>query len=322
MVERVVYVLGAGSSYDAGGPLIRDFFSMDSERSERVHFDHFQSDEKFLGLQAAYEEWAEGAKDPNIEGFFQRVQFQRLMRKGFDTHLPGVTLNPETLYRYLVWYIAAYVRASVADQGNPPAYYRDFAKSLRQRGKRYAVLTFNYDLVFERALLKEYGELDYKLGRIRGLKKFSKGVPLIKLHGSLNWSWCSGCEEVYVDENPTAANYRREACPRRRCGMLLEPLIVPPDANKNASLDIISGLWRKAGSFLNQADRIVIVGYSLPDADTSAKELLMEPVQRASRFDVINSHPSALSAVEKKLSRKSDAPAATPFRDYVKTLTT
>ncbi len=72
---------------------------------------------------------------------------------------------------------------------------------------------------------------------------------------------------------------------------------------------------------MNQADKIVIVGYSLPDADTSARELLMEPVQRTSRFDVINSHPSALSAVEKKLNRKSDAPAATPFRDYVKTLT-
>jgi NAD-dependent SIR2 family protein deacetylase len=320
MVERVVYVLGAGASYDAGGPLIRDFFSMQSGRSERVHSDYFLSDGKFRSLQAAYEKWASQTKDPNVEGFFQRVAYQRLMRKDFDTNLPGVTLNPETLYRYLVWYIAAYVKSSVADQGNPPGYYRDFARSLRQWGKRYSVLTFNYDLVLERALLREYGELDYKLGRIRGLKKFSKGVPLIKLHGSLNWSWCSGCEEVYVDEKPTAANYRREACPRSRCDTLLEPLIVPPDANKNASLDIISGLWRRAGSFLNQADRIVVVGYSLPDADTSAKELLMESVQRVSRFDVINSHPDALFAIEKKLNRKSDTPVATPFRDYVKAI--
>lgn len=320
MVERVVYVLGAGTSYDAGGPLIRDFFMTDSARSERVHSDYFLTDEKFLSLQAAYERWAKETEEPNVEGFFQRVAFQRLMRKDFDTHLPGETLNPEILYRYLVWYIAAYVRASVASQGNPPRHYRDFAESLRQWGKRYAVLTFNYDLVLERALLKEYGELDYKLGPIRGLKKFSNGIPLIKLHGSLNWSWCSGCEEVYVDEKPTAANYRREACPRRGCRTMLDPLIVPPDANKNASLDTISSLWRKAGSFLSKADRIVIVGYSLPDADTSAKELLIGPVQRVSRFDVINSHPSALSAIETKLGRKSDTPIATPFKDFIKAM--
>jgi NAD-dependent SIR2 family protein deacetylase len=163
--------------------------------------------------------------------------------------------------------------------------------------------------------------LDYKLGRIWGQKKFCRGVPLVKLHGSLNWLWCPKCRKVYVEDGPVAARYKRESC-TARCGGMLQPLIIPPNAQKGEYLKTISGLWRQARSILLSADRIVIVGYSLPDVDTSAEQLLMEPVQHVKRFDVINSHPAALHAVEGKLRRKSDTPVATPFRDYVKAITT
>ncbi|MBE0633626.1 hypothetical protein IH574_03570 [Candidatus Bathyarchaeota archaeon] len=54
MVERVVYVLGAGASHDAGGPLISDFFSTNTEKNARIHANYFNSNERFLALKAAY----------------------------------------------------------------------------------------------------------------------------------------------------------------------------------------------------------------------------------------------------------------------------
>lgn len=88
LVEKVVYVLGAGASNDAGGPLISDFFSMNTEKNERVHLNYFRSKEKYLALEAAYDRWAKDVDEPNVEGFFQRVEYQTLMRENFDSHLP------------------------------------------------------------------------------------------------------------------------------------------------------------------------------------------------------------------------------------------
>ena len=199
-------------------------------------------------------------------------------------------------------------------------YYRSFAESLKQPGKRFSVITFNYDLVLERAMLKELGELDYKLGRIWGHKRFCHGVPLLKLHGSLNWLWCPKCKEIFVDDKSVAHKYNRESC-LKKCGGLREPLIVPPNPQKGEYLKTIHTLWQKADTQLKKADRIVVVGYSLPDADTSAKQLLKESVQNANEFDIINSSPDAFSALEKKLERKSDIQIPTPFRDYVRAIT-
>jgi len=320
MVEKVVYVLGAGASYDAGGPLIRDFFSRESAKTMRVHSNYFDGDDKFRILEAAYETWARKTENPNVEGFFQRVDFQNLIGREFESKFTSSSVKPDTLYRYLVWYIAAFVRNCIADQRNPPGYYFDFASSLVKRGKRYSVLTFNYDLVLERAMLKELGELDYRLGALWGHKEFCKGVPLIKLHGSLNWLWCPKCGRIDVKDEPVGHKYNRISC-NARCGGFRERLIVPPNPRKEEYLQLVYGLWRNAYSLLMAADRIVLVGYSLPDVDSSARELLLEPAETVKRFDIINSSPNALQALERKLRRRSDTPNATQFKDFVNAAT-
>lgn len=320
MVERVVYVLGAGASHDAGGPLISDFFSKNAERNARIHAKYFSSNERFLALESAYKIWALDTDRPDIEKFFQRVDYQTLIGERFLSQVPARDLKPETLHRYLVWYIGAYVRNSIADQRKPPAYYRTFAKSLKRRGKRFALISFNYDLVFERAILTELKELDYKLGRIYGHKKFCNGVPLLKLHGSLNWLWCPKCEEIFVDNESVAHRYPRESC-LSRCGGMRQPLIIPPSPQKGEHLKVIQTLWRNAEYLMEEADKIVIVGYSLPDADVAAKELLKDSVRTVDEFVVVTRSPRSLKSLEKKLGRKSDLPVPTPFAEYVLAVT-
>lgn len=309
-----MYVLGAGASYDAGGPLIRDFFSNMSERSARVHREYFEGDEKYSTLKAIYEQWAKMEKEANIEGFFKNVEFNVSIGRSYQDPWDGSAIDSAILKRWLEWYIAAYVRNSVAIQRTPPKYYEEFARTLKRWGKRYSIITFNYDLVFEKAILREFGAVDYKIGVTNRL--YSTGIPFVKLHGSLNWLWCPKCDRIEIHDQPVGQKYNRVACVKK-CGGYKERLMVPPNPGKTKYLEILNRLWKKANRLLSEADSIVFIGYSLPEIDVSARELLADPVRRVFHFDIVNSNLEALRNVSERLGRKSDIDIPRSFRDYV-----
>jgi NAD-dependent SIR2 family protein deacetylase len=316
MVENIVYVLGAGASFDAGGPLTRDFFSSSSERSRTVHQRYFEKDRKFQSLATIFRNWAAYEQDANVERFFKRIEFQTLINKKFLDPVTSSAVNPEVVHEWLVWYIAAYVTRSVETQHDCPSYYEDFVKGLKKWGTHPAVLTFNYDLVIDDIMIQEFRHLDYSLGDIRGMKEVSKGVPLIKLHGSLNWLMCPDCGRIEVSDAPLAHHYKREACVKS-CGGYLERLIVPPNPTKSQYIQNIYDLWRKADVLLSKADKIVIIGYSLPEIDTDARELLSDPVRRVKAFEIVNTDAKALLTLESRLGRKCASEEAMSFSDYI-----
>lgn len=331
MVERVVYVLGAGASHDAGGPLVKDFFSRETERSKTVHTNYFDGDSKFSALESIYADWSSRTKNPNIESFFKRVEFQTLIGKPFENPLTGERTRPEVFYQYLVWYIAAYVRNSIAYQRQAPKCYRDFAASLKTRGKKQSILTFNYDLVFEKAIIDELGGIDYRLGRLRQHPDYCRGIPLLKLHGSLNWQWCPKCDNIYIFDEPVGHRYNRVSC-TSRCGGLRERLVVPPNPNKQAYLETIYGLWSKADRLLSEADRVVIIGYSVPEIDISAQELLKNAAIAAEdiHIEIVNPDLGAIGDIASRLGlRRLDtgghlnyAPVPLDFKKYVEQMLT
>ena len=316
MVERTVYVLGAGASFDAGGPLIKDFFSVENEKSRRVHERYFYSDDKFLSLKSIYDDWAQKNTYPNVEGFFKKVEFQGLIGKRFlDTHTSSAII-PSTVEDWLVWYIAAYVTRSIQAQKNRPSDYQEFVQSLKGYGRRSAVLTFNYDLVVDETMLDEFRELDYGIGDVWGMKEVSRGIPLIKLHGSLNWIQCPDCGRLEVWDEPIAHKHNRVSCVKK-CGGYKERLIVPPNPSKGPHLENIYRLWKKADKLLSEADRIVLIGYSMPQIDTSARELLTDPVRRVREFEIVNTDVGTLVTLESALGRKSSISKAMSFSEFV-----
>jgi hypothetical protein len=48
----------------------------------------------------------------------------------------------------------------------------------------------------------------------------------------------------------------------------------------------VTVLWEHAGLALTRADEVVIIGYSLPDADTRARELLFTRTNKAASVTV------------------------------------
>ena len=191
------------------------------------------------------------------------------------------------------------------------------------------IITFNYDLLIERALLllgqNQHCETfvfphSYRLPKvaatpgISGLEKFptraghGKGIALLKLHGSINW------QSVHTSQlpNPSALfNPKRElhvinspmaratlSWIRRRRRVYLQPIIVPPISGKRGTMHAgIPVLWKLAGQALREADRVVIGGYSCPPLDLEARFLLGENLRanKAKRIYVVDPNPDIVS---------------------------
>jgi hypothetical protein len=151
------------------------------------------------------------------------------------------------------------------------------------------IITLNYDSLVEEGLFKLFKvqPKDYfpvmltnaqsrdGVGLLGGYHKPT--VTIYKLHGSVTWYY-SGNESFYGEsifigprQLPIDSNdpYRR--------GLLDKvPLIVPPTFEKSSFFrnETIRAVWKLAGKAIQATDRIIIVGYSLPDSDLMMRYFL------------------------------------------------
>jgi hypothetical protein len=128
------------------------------------------------------------------------------------------------------------------------------------------------------------------------------GPTLLKLHGSLNWVYCPLCQQLdvtvacdritvvkgirYIFENPN-----RFCCPV--CRTNYEPLIITPTLLKSYGNLQISQSWRKAEIKISEADELVFVGYSLPDADIQLRCMFKRALYHRSALRSIAGKPKA-----------------------------
>jgi hypothetical protein len=100
---------------------------------------------------------------------------------------------------------------------------------------------------------------------------------LLKLHGSVNWTLYKN-GQIKLKDRPFVVRTRGKST-------VFETVsILPPGWNKRIDRNPYKRLWREARLKLEQCNTIVIVGYSLPEADLLAKALFAEVVRlRAAR---------------------------------------
>jgi NAD-dependent SIR2 family protein deacetylase len=172
-----------------------------------------------------------------------------------------------------------------------PKPYEEFAELLERIisiEQSCSVITFNYDLACDYALYRRDIPALYALGSD---DEGSRGVSLLKLHGSLNWTRCSGCEEVVALRLPNYLNRRfwptadlvkavqlsiaLELPKIRHCEKAAAsgPVIVPPTWGKTSQHQNLSKVWRRAARELSEAENIFVIGYSMPPSDAFFKYL-------------------------------------------------
>jgi len=169
----------------------------------------------------------------------------------------------------------------------PTREYEHLAKLIKQLREKaeprqsVSVITFNYDMGLDYALHRTCQ------GPCYGLETSTpRGhVPLLKLHGSVNWSYCTHCKQIepwtldwYLSQDKYGFDY---VDPRRavlRIGSSLgvcrfcekdtvHALIVPPTWSKIEYYTILRNVWARAAQELSSAEYIFVIGYSLPETD-------------------------------------------------------
>jgi len=127
-------------------------------------------------------------------------------------------------------------------------------------------------------------------------------LRLLKLHGSLSWFWIpqDRAGTTLAAWNVTdfgrclgGQRTRRRDLPGR------EPFLVPPTTSKASYFDtmVTRELWRRAYETLEDAERVVLVGYSLPVADSTFLGLLAGTiVDREIEVVVVNTNPDPVKA--------------------------
>jgi hypothetical protein len=104
-------------------------------------------------------------------------------------------------------------------------------------------------------------------------------TPLLKLHGSLNWLYCPRCDELDITPQEKGALFpavRPEygRCCRQDCTARYESVLVGPSLEQRYEHRILRDTWAQAERELLVAQFLVIIGYSLPEADYLIRAML------------------------------------------------
>lgn len=305
------YILGAGCSrnYSQGitgvaglsSPLDGDFFQMakkvilarggDYMFYSDLPLEHFLKD---LGRMYGYEELPKepidlfddprlGLESVMTAFSLRREIFERpVYLMGFRAPFPSRNLDRLlTLRRLIVITIAEALKGPICGK------HLKLAKSMKSGD---IVLSFNYDILMENALrsVQKFTDNGYLItfynvlsgGDWIAADSEKSTIPVVKLHGSLNWLKCSYCDSDLlaryqkVDEAAVTA-LDTMGCPKCNVGTAnLARVIIPPLLTKGYDDPTIHYLWLEAERLLHDVEEVVIIGYSLPPTDIATETLL------------------------------------------------
>lgn len=184
--------------------------------------------------------------------------------------------------------------------------YRDLLKSSLIDGEKGPrTISLNYDIILDNLMCEvaQYSDInatpDYGCDiRTDAYTKRKPYGKLLKLHGSLNWLFCPGCqrldlgmsesgkaiadssmvEELY-DFKPLNKHYlcSQESCDVCQCiycGTPLRAVMITPSFVKDYQNPHIQRVWYEAEWLLRESTHVYIIGYSLPDDDLEVIHLL------------------------------------------------
>ncbi len=148
-------------------------------------------------------------------------------------------------------------------------------------------LTFNYDCFLEESLSRLARKFKY-IGSNFVVDSFDAlihgDIPIIKLHGSLSWEerregishLIRFHDQPYLSKNQINPEYDND-------NKWIQPAIIPPTIFKqeinddsrvnNPLTQVILQQWRSAITILQEADTIIIIGYSFPESDFHAHRI-------------------------------------------------
>jgi NAD-dependent SIR2 family protein deacetylase len=186
----------------------------------------------------------------------------------------------------------------------------EYIKVVLSKGKRdISIITTNYDILIEKALLEEGIEFNYIIDG----KYSENGIDLLKMHGSLNWYYCESCHNTNVVNINKLSNYYEDngiyqivgLC--KECKSTNKLLIVPPTKFKSIYVPLVK-IWAEVEKKFDEADVIVFVGYSFDSSDDYITNMLIKSIMKNRDKTIIlfNKNPEKIEDFKKHLSVRLD----------------
>lgn len=273
----IVWILGAGFSKPLGGPLLPELLSERSAAMLRARFpklqDHLLEREGkevrklvrahgWEGVPPGQRAWSDAEEfieflDLAAERGEDSPQLRALREYAEDS---GIDLErAKALAAAAKRFVAAeccfFSSLDVEYEKWTP--YIKWARELNEI--QDTVVTFNYDLVVEVAAARSQRVVDRALSEDSFT---SKGVGLLKLHGSVDWRMKGDTIELAGTEHALT-------CPDS------EIAIASPGPSKARVSGALRGLWDEACESIELADAVVFVGFRFPPSDANAREALL-----------------------------------------------
>lgn len=352
--RKNVFIVGAGFSADAGAPVIRTFFEQAMELWKNPN-SALEPEERDIFRQVFdYRQELETAESKvqvdldNIEDLFGTVEMATQL--GFN--------DAQTVKGKLVYVILRTLELTATRKTRGVEYiYRDgenqssavfggdlyefFVNVVARRWEkppttgiaRDTVISLNYDLLLEQAmdqtpLLPLYDLSSEVIGEQPPGQSGKMRVRLLKLHGSANWAICPACRNrIYILRCSEASVVRTSDVPVcRGCGrQATTRLIVPPTWNKEEYRTLLNNVWKSAANEIAAAQRLVMIGYSMPETDKFFQYLLALSLQNNRFLDqvvVVNNqreHGDKIAKLFKRHYERNKAfHASDPFERWVR----
>lgn len=272
-----VYLFGAGASAAEGAPATWDFFAQAWQRLAPDFDERVQNVWRFLTdiFGVAVEGPDSFAYIPAMDQVFSLVDWSLHVDQAL-----GARYDPPRLYqvrRDLEHLLCATLDAALEQRerraGGPHASF--VRRILAEKGTAgFALLSLNYDTLLDDALVDAGASPDYGFADL-DLRRRHRPL-LAKLHGSLNWALCKACDHVQAADGKIAHLLPHvEGLSCCRCGNeRLHSMIVSPTWLKSYDTPQLRHVWDLALECIQQAQRIVFVGYSMPPADLAIHQLI------------------------------------------------
>ncbi|MDP3103396.1 MAG: SIR2 family protein [Candidatus Methanoperedens sp.] len=289
---KEVFFLGAGASVSGGVPTFADFrdkankvlYNMKQERENRGRTPLFQN---------ALNYWNENFNDYNIEEYYSAIEMDEQLN-----HNNSITT--ENLKDFIGLTIDI-----LRKKLNTPSY-----KCLVEYKVAKAIITTNWDILLERSITELERTIFDKNAYInyiaiqsrdeinpKTLTPIMLSTPIMKLHGSLNWGYCSECGKIYYFNKPmydALYSFDNVTC-RTHKDIRLMPFIVPPtlsklektEPNVKSPYSQLNSIWSKASEYLRSCEKIYFIGYSFPETDVQIRFFISNALRENSNLKEI-----------------------------------
>ncbi|GAB5379669.1 MAG: SIR2 family protein [Aliiglaciecola sp.] len=324
---KTVYILGAGFSVEAGAPtqarLMPEAIRLFKENSNNYEQKRFLIFKFFLIEQLGYAE--DKLDQVELEDIFtplDRCLTESSQFRGIS--LDKIMEVREAVF----YVVGRTIQLILNETNSSKQYINDFARFLTEKSSTrenncyrttdpVSVISTNWDILLDNSIHKSIvqnnhnavvdyccyissrDELDESIKP--GLEKLGQGgfnVKLLKLHGSLNWLQCPRCMRLYArfSRKDGVLDYEnRESC--RHCDKnfseeennhLLASNLIMPTFIKDLSNPQYKVIWQNAGIEIAEAEKLVFIGYSLPNADFEMRQLLSRMTRKKAKIEVVD----------------------------------